>query len=174
MVRQLYQSQHVNSLCYSIYLLSKPIFNIQQYLKYWKFKLSKVIMTSGNRNNTLTITNKHSSKISANSLHMLSLRCFAFVCVIWPLEKSNTSSLQYVTELSCYCLSYWLTVATLTARPWSFKWSKVNTHSNLHLSTTFTQYNHGHNSLSAYISTTTILRQLHSTCNIMPVHTSAV
>lgn len=42
----------------------------------------------------LSITNWHSWKICENSLHMLSLRCFAFAWVICPLEKSNTSSLQ--------------------------------------------------------------------------------
>jgi len=30
---------------------------------------------------------------------MLSLRCFAFVCVICPLEKSNTSSLQHASTV---------------------------------------------------------------------------
>jgi len=41
----------------------------------------------------LTKTKLQSWKIWENSLHMLSLRCLAFTCVIWPLEKSNTSSL---------------------------------------------------------------------------------
>lgn len=43
---------------------------------------------------TLTITNWHNWKICENSEHMVSFKCFAFVCVIWPLEKSNTSSLR--------------------------------------------------------------------------------
>ena len=47
-----------------------------------------------------TITKLHSWKISENSPHMVSLRCLAFACVIWPLEKSNTSSLQWKREVS--------------------------------------------------------------------------
>jgi hypothetical protein len=42
----------------------------------------------------LTITNWHSWKICENSEHMVSFKCLALVCVIWPLEKSNTSSLR--------------------------------------------------------------------------------
>ena len=42
----------------------------------------------------LTNTNKHNWKICENSEHMVSFKCFAFTCVICPLEKSNTSSLN--------------------------------------------------------------------------------
>ena len=45
------------------------------------------------------MTNWHSWKIWENSLHMLSFRCFALDCVIWPLEKSNTSSLKINTKI---------------------------------------------------------------------------
>ncbi len=31
-------------------------------------------------------------KICENSLHMVSFKCFAFAWVIWPCEKSKTSS----------------------------------------------------------------------------------
>lgn len=47
-----------------------------------------------NLNIGLTITNWHNWKICENSEHMVSFRCLALVCVIWPLEKSNTSSLR--------------------------------------------------------------------------------
>ena len=41
----------------------------------------------------LTNTKLQRLKIWENSLHMLSLRCLVFTCVIEPLAKSNTSSL---------------------------------------------------------------------------------
>ena len=47
---------------------------------------------------SLTIMNVHSWKIWKNSPHMLSLRCFALAWVIWPLLKSNTSSLRKKQE----------------------------------------------------------------------------
>lgn len=40
----------------------------------------------------LSITNWQSWNICENSLHIVSFKCFAFVWVICPLEKSNTSS----------------------------------------------------------------------------------
>ena len=46
---------------------------------------------------SLTIMNVHSWKIWKNSPHMLSFRCFALAWVIWPLLKSNTSSLSKKT-----------------------------------------------------------------------------
>ena len=42
----------------------------------------------------LTTTNSHSWKIFVNSVHIESFKCFAFDWVIWPEEKSNTSSLR--------------------------------------------------------------------------------
>ena len=47
---------------------------------------------------SLTIMNVHSWKIWKNSPHMLSFRCFALAWVIWPLLKSNTSSLSKKTR----------------------------------------------------------------------------
>lgn len=54
-------------------------------------RVSKVTATSGTFCE-LSITNWQSWKICENSLHIVSFRCFAFVCVICPLEKSKTSS----------------------------------------------------------------------------------
>ena len=41
-----------------------------------------------------TTTYSQSWKIFVNSLHMVSFKCLAFACVIWPDEKSKTSSLE--------------------------------------------------------------------------------
>lgn len=45
------------------------------------------------RRRILTTTNSHSWKIFVNSVHIESFKCFALDCVIWPEEKSKTSSL---------------------------------------------------------------------------------
>lgn len=67
---------------------------------------------------SLTRTNWHSSNMSANSLHMLSFRCFAFVWVICPLEKSNTSSLQtQITLMNQQCKRLKIKTATIVCLP---------------------------------------------------------
>lgn len=54
-------------------------------------RVSRVTATSGTFCE-LSMTNWQSWKICENSLHIVSFKCFAFVWVICPLEKSKTSS----------------------------------------------------------------------------------
>ena len=60
----------------------------------WKAAACGVWLSMWARVVLLTMTNWQSWKICENSLHIVSFKCLALACVIWPLEKSNTSSLK--------------------------------------------------------------------------------
>ena len=52
----------------------------------------KSCTTNNNLFHKLTMTYKHNMKTCWNSEHMVSFKCLALVCVIWPELKSKTSS----------------------------------------------------------------------------------